>query len=210
MHRSEEGPYVGTMADVALVFAVVFAVNLLPAFGPPTWTVLVALRLGLDISPVLLVLTGAAAAACGRWALAHGAYLLRGRMSDDRRESLEALRAAVEDRPAGAIAGLALFAVSPLPSAQLFVAAGLTGARIGPLVLAFFCGRLVSYSLYVGAAEAARAQLGDSLLDGLRSPAGIGGQVLMLVLLAVLMKVDWRKVVGRGHPPGGATPRAAS
>jgi uncharacterized membrane protein YdjX (TVP38/TMEM64 family) len=198
------------MADVALVFAVVFAVNLLPAFGPPTWTVLVALRLGLGVSPVALVLTGALAAAAGRWALAHGAYLLRGRMSEDRRESLEALRAAVEDRPAGAIAGLALFALSPLPSAQLFVAAGLTGARIGPLVLAFFCGRIVSYSIYVGAAEAARATLGDSLLDGLRSPAGIAGQVLMLVLLAVLMKVDWRKVLAHRRPPGGATPRAAS
>jgi uncharacterized membrane protein YdjX (TVP38/TMEM64 family) len=198
------------MADVALVFAVVFAVNLLPAFGPPTWTVLVALRLGLGVSPVALVLTGALAAAAGRWALAHGAYLLRGRMSEDRRESLEALRSAVEDRPAGAIAGLALFALSPLPSAQLFVAAGLTGARIGPLVLAFFCGRLVSYSIYVGAAEAARATLGDSLLDGLRSPAGIAGQVLMLVLLAVLMKVDWRKVLAHRRPPGGATPRAAS
>jgi uncharacterized membrane protein YdjX (TVP38/TMEM64 family) len=198
------------MADVALVFAVVFAVNLLPAFGPPTWTVLVAMRLGLDVPAVPLVLVGASAAACGRWALAHGAYLLRGRMSEDRRESLEALRSAVEDRPAGAIAGLALFALSPLPSAQLFVAAGLTGARIGPLVLAFFCGRLVSYSLYVGAAEAARATLGDSLLDGLRSPAGIAAQLVMLGLLAVLMKVDWRKVLARRRPPGGASTTAAS
>jgi len=197
------------MADVALVFAVVFAVNLLPAFGPPTWTVLVALRLGLDVPAVPLVLVGATAAACGRWTLAHGAYLLRGRMSEDRRESLEALRAAIEDRPAGAVAGLALFALSPLPSAQLFVAAGLTGARIGPLVLAFFCGRLVSYSLYVGAAEAARATLGDSLLDGLRSPAGIALQLIMLGLLAMLMKVDWRKVVHRRPPRGGASTRAA-
>jgi uncharacterized membrane protein YdjX (TVP38/TMEM64 family) len=194
------------MANIALVFAVVFAVNLLPAFGPPTWTVLVALQLGLDISPVALVAAGALGAACGRWALAHGAWLLRGRLSDDRRASLEALRAAVEDRPAGAVAGLALFALSPLPSAQLFVAAGLTGSRIVPLVLAFFAGRLVSYSIYVGAAEAARAKLGDSLLDGLRSPAGIALQVAMLALLVVLMKVDWRRVLAHRGPPAATPP----
>ena len=119
------------MADVALVFAVVFAVNLLPAFGPPTWTVLVALK------PRARRRCGAARrrrrARRGErpLALAHGARRLRGRLSDERRASLEALRAAVEDRPAGAVAGLALFALSPVPSAQLFVAAGLTGARIG-------------------------------------------------------------------------------
>jgi uncharacterized membrane protein YdjX (TVP38/TMEM64 family) len=185
------------VADIALVFGIVFAINLLPAFGPPTWTVLITLRLGLDVAAVPLVAAGALGAAGGRWALAHGSWRLRGHLSDDRRASLEALRATVEDRPAGALAGLALFALSPVPSAQLFVAAGLTGARIGPLVLAFFSGRLVSYSVYVGAAEAAHAKLGDSLLDGLRSPAGIAAQLAMLALLAALLKIDWRKVLGR-------------
>ena len=198
------------VADIILVFAVVFGVNLLPAFGPPTWTVLVALRLGLGIAAVPLVIAGALGAASGRWALAHGARRLRGRLSGERRESLEALRAAVEDRPAGAIAGLALFALSPVPSAQLFVAAGLTGTRIGPLVLAFFSGRIVSYSLWVGAATAAGATLGDSLLDGLSSPAGIAGQVVMIALLVVLLKVDWRKLLARRLPAPGAPSRTPS
>ncbi|MEY2512775.1 MAG: hypothetical protein QOJ89_133 [bacterium] len=195
------------MIDIALVFALVFAVNLLPAFGPPTWAVLVGLHFALDVSPVALVAAGALGAACGRWALAHGAWLLRARLSDDRRASLEALRSAIEDRPAGALAGLALFALSPLPSAQLFVAAGLTGSRIVPLVLAFFAGRVVSYSLYVGAAEAARERLGDSLLDSLRSPAGIAVQVAMLAMLVVLLKVDWRRVLARGRTPAAGPSR---
>jgi uncharacterized membrane protein YdjX (TVP38/TMEM64 family) len=198
------------MVNVALVFVVVFAVNLLPAFGPPTWSVLVALRLGLDVAAVPLVVVGAVAAACGRWALARGAWRLRGRLSDERRASLEALRSAVADRPAGAVAGLALFALSPVPSAQLFVAAGLTGARLGPLVLAFFSGRIVSYSIYVGAATAAAQSLGGSLLDGLRSPAGIAAQVAMVALLVVLLKVDWRRVLTRSGRHSGAHTRPAS
>jgi uncharacterized membrane protein YdjX (TVP38/TMEM64 family) len=198
------------MANFALVFCVVFAVNLLPAFGPPTWTVLVALRLGLDVAAVPLVAAGALGAASGRWALAHGARRLRGRLSEERRASLEALRSAVADRRAGAVAGLALFALSPVPSAQLFVAAGLTGTRLGPLVLAFFSGRVVSYALYVGAATAAAQTLGDSLLDTMRSPAGIAAQVAMLAMLAVLLKVDWRRVLARDGWRGRAGGRTAA
>jgi hypothetical protein len=44
------------------------------------------------------------------------------------------------------------------------------GVRLLPLTLAFFSGRLVSYSLYVGAATAAQASLGDVLTDALTSP----------------------------------------
>jgi hypothetical protein len=97
-----------------------------------------------------------------------------------------------------------------VPSAQLFVAADLTGARIGRLVLAFFSGGLVSYSLYVGAADAARATLGDSLLDGLRSPAAVAAQGAMLALLAGLLTVDWHRILGRRRPTSGAPTRAAS
>jgi uncharacterized membrane protein YdjX (TVP38/TMEM64 family) len=198
------------MLHVALVFAVVFAVNLLPAFGPPTWSVLVALRLGLDVAAVPLVAAGALGAASGRWVLARGAWRLRGRLSEQRRASLEALRTAVVDRPAGAVAGLMLFALSPVPSAQLFVAAGLTGTRLGPLVLAFFSGRVVSYSIYVGAAAAAGATLGGSLLDGMRSPAGIAMQVAMLAMLVALMRVDWVRVLARRRRRRGAPTPAPS
>jgi len=130
-------------------------------------------------------------------------------MSDKRRASLEALRTAVFDRPAGAVAGLVLFALSPIPSAQLFVAAGLTGMRLWPLVLAFFSGRVVSYSLWVGAASAAGATLGDSLVDGLKSPAGIAAQIAMLAMLVVLLRVDWAAFFAR-HGRHLATPAPAA
>jgi hypothetical protein len=50
----------------------------------------------------------------------------------------------------GLIASFALFAVAPLPSAQLFEAVGLARVRLGGLFAAFFVGRLASYSIYVG------------------------------------------------------------
>ncbi len=53
-----------------LIAAVVFGVNLLPAFGPPTCAVLVFFRLHDHANPVLLVAVDAFAAAGGRMILA--------------------------------------------------------------------------------------------------------------------------------------------
>ena len=148
--------------------------NLLPAFGPPTWAVLVFLRLNLDVAAVPLVIVGALAAASGRLTLAHGARHFRNRLSSERIENLEAAQEALAGSRGKAIAGLGLFALSPVPSAQLFIAAGLLSVPLLPLTSAFFAGRLVSYSLYVGAASLAEDNLGDIFADSLTSPTRPG------------------------------------
>jgi uncharacterized membrane protein YdjX (TVP38/TMEM64 family) len=191
--------------DLLVVAGVVFAINLLPAFGPPTWAVLVFLRLNFDVAAVPLVIVGALSAAAGRYTLALGARAYRGRLSAERVASLEALREALERNRTGALAGLALFAVSPLPSAQLFMAAGITGVRLVPLTVAFFAGRVVSYSLYVGAASATEEALGPVLSRTLSSPWAVAVQILLLAGLVALVRVDWAKLLGRApaqHGPG--------
>jgi uncharacterized membrane protein YdjX (TVP38/TMEM64 family) len=189
--------------DLLVVAAAVFAVNLLPAFGPPTWAVLVFLELNLDVPAPALVIVGALSAAAGRLTLASGARAWRGHLSAERIASLEALREAVEQNRAGSIAGLALFALSPIPSAQLFIAAGITGVRLLPLTAAFFAGRLVSYSLYVGAASATKEALDEVLVKTLTSPLAIVVQLLLLGGLVALVRIDWAKVLARRARPRG-------
>jgi uncharacterized membrane protein YdjX (TVP38/TMEM64 family) len=181
------------VSEWLLLFLCVFAINLLPAFGPPTWAVLVFLHLNSDLAAPPLVLLGALAAASGRFVLATGARHCRSRLSDHRRESLEAAEEMLTGSRRRTAAGLGLFAISPLPSAQLFVAAGLLTVPLMPLTIAFFTGRVVSYSLYVAAASAAEASLGDVLADVLGSPWGIALQVAMLAVLVLLLKVDWTR-----------------
>ena len=175
----------------------VFAVNLLPAFGPPTWAVLVFFRLNSDLSAVPLVLAGAIAAAAGRFVLATGARRLRSRLSERRRESLTAAEELITGSRPKAVAGLGLFALSPVPSAQLFVAAGLLTVPLVPLTAAFFAGRLVSYSLYVGAASLAADNLGEAVTHGLTSPLGIALQLVLLAALVALVRVDWAALLAR-------------
>jgi hypothetical protein len=185
------------LTDYLIAFACIFGVNLLPAFGPPTWAVLVFFKLNSDLSAVPLVLGGAVAAASGRLVLAHGARLARGRFSEQRLASLAAAQEALTGDRRKELGGLALFALSPLPSAQLFVAAGLLEVRLLPLTAAFYSGRLVSYSLYVGGASLAKHSLEHTLTGAFSSWWGITLQVLMLAGLVALVRVDWTRVLAR-------------
>ena len=69
---------------------------------------------------------------------------------------------------------------------------------IAAAAVAFFAGRVVSYSLYVGAASLAGDNLGELIVDSLRSPLGVAEQILMLVALVALVRIDWRRVLDRG------------
>ena len=181
------------MTEYLIAAGAIFAINLLPAFGPPTWSVLVFLTLTFDLAPVAIVPLGAAAAACGRLVLATTARRFRGRMAPERLESLAAAEGMLTASRSRSVTLLGLFALSPVPSAQLFVGAGLLEVRLVPLTAAFFAGRLVSYSLYVGAAKAASESLGEIVGDSFTSPLGIALQLVMLAGLVALVSVDWRR-----------------
>jgi uncharacterized membrane protein YdjX (TVP38/TMEM64 family) len=184
-------------APYLLLFGIVLGVNLLPAFGPPTWTIIVLYGLNTDLRLIPLVLTASFAAALGRLALACGFRLLGGHLPDKTKRNLRAAKAALEQRRRNLILGLALFALSPLPSAQLFEAAGLAGVRLLAFTAAFFAGRLVSYSVYAFTADRIRnLSLGDAFRENLTSPIGIGVQLAMIILLVLFTQVDWAKRVG--------------
>ncbi len=180
------------MTDYLIFVAIVLGINLLPAFGPPTWSVIVLYALNSHHSLFVLIPLAALAAASGRLLLAYAFRHLGNRLSQQRRESLDAVGAAVEQRRHGTIVGLAFFALSPLPSAQLFEAAGLMKIRLLPFTIAFFVGRIGSYSIYGATARGLKqTSLADSFRDALTSPLGIAIQLAAIALLVVLARVDW-------------------
>jgi uncharacterized membrane protein YdjX (TVP38/TMEM64 family) len=185
------------MHDYVILFLIVLGVNLLPAFGPPTWSILVVFRLNSDMPTWLLVLIGASAAAIGRFALGNAFWLLRNRLPERSRRNLEAARTALEQRRRNTIVALGLFALSPIPSAQLFEAAGLAGVRLIGFTAAFFAGRLLSYSVYAySAGELRQTKLGEALKGGFSNPWLIGLQVALILGLVLMTRIDWAKLLG--------------
>ena len=146
-----------TLAQLGVALVVIFAVNLLPAFGPPTWAVLVFFSLDFDLPAVPLVLGGALAAASGRLVLANGAAAIApapldrpGRLSLDRAQT--ALSANRRRTPQASACSRS----PPCPPGNSH-AAGLMTVPLVPLTVVFFAGRLVSYSIYVERRHGCRA-----------------------------------------------------
>ena len=125
------------------LFAIVFGINLLPAFGPPTWAILVFTRLHWHLNPIALVLIGAVAATCGRYLLALGARHFSGRLPQRMQTNLTDAKDLLGKNPKSSLAVFAVFVVSPLPSAQLFLAAGF-GCKLRMLGKAAY---LIGYAL---------------------------------------------------------------
>jgi len=176
-----------------IVLLVVFAINLLPAFGPPTWTVLVVARWQWQLNPVLLVVLGVLGAGGGRYLLAHGARALRDRFPQRYRENLATVEARLEARRGRLLVLLGLFVISPLPSAQMFLGAGLLELRIIPLIGAFMLGRIVTYSLYLSAAVAADHTFHSVLSQVWGSPWSIALQLVLIAAVAALPMLPWSR-----------------
>lgn len=186
------------MEQYFILFLLVLGVNLLPAFGPPTWSILVVFRLNSDMPTWAIVIIGATAAAAGRYLLAWGFWLLRKRLSERSRRNLEAAREALERRKRNTIIALGLFAVSPVPSAQLFEAAGLAGVRLLGFTAAFFLGRLLSYTIYTYTAGKIRdTSMGQALQGGFSNPWIIALQVALIAFLVLMTRIDWAKLLNQ-------------
>lgn len=185
------------LALLGLAYTTVFLVNLAPAFMPPTWLVLAffIVRFGLPLWP--LALGGALAASAGRLCLAlasrrWGRALLTGRQ----RASLTVLGRWIEERARWAAPlAVLVYSFGPVPSNQLFMAAGLTGMRLAPIVVAFLAGRMLSYPLWASLAHVAAHTFSGLFLEKWGSPGAVGLEILTLVGLALLTRVPWPRVL---------------
>ena len=166
----------------------------MPAFAPPTWTALVLFSLNTDLHPIVIVAVGAVFAGTGRYLLARATGLFRNRISAKSLENLESAERVLTHNNSRKFLTLGLFVISPLPSAQLFEAAGLMGVPLIPLTLAFFSGRIVTYNFYVfGATELKAHGIGELITKEFTSLWAILFQLVMITAVVLLTRVNWKK-----------------
>jgi membrane protein YqaA with SNARE-associated domain len=177
-----------------LLFALlVLIINLAPIFGPPTWAVVLFYRLNTSMNSVAMIIIAVLCAVLGRYLLALTCGKMRNRLKPQYLENLSAaLRFLDRGRKSRALY-FAITAFSPLPSAQIFEAAGLMGVRLLPLMGAFAFGRTVTYTLYsLGAASIKGTNIGSVLLDGMKSPWGISLQIASLAAIYfITVRKSW-------------------
>jgi MFS family permease len=175
----------GAVLTYLAVFGIVLGINLLPAFGPPTWLVLVVLHVSWKVNVVALVIVGVLAASLGRFLLASSAKWLKPHLPRRYVAGVERAGSALLERRGRATAAVGLFLISPLPSAQLFIAAGLLELPLVFVTMAFGLGRLVTYSLYLTAASVAVTSLSGAFGDFFGSPWSIALEVILVLATVV-------------------------
>ena len=182
------------MIDIIALAGVVLFFNLMPAFAPPTWAALVLFSLNTNLHPIVIVAVGAVCAGTGRYLLARATGLFRNRISKNSLSNLEAAQAILTVNNSRKLITIGMFVLSPLPSAQLFEAAGLLGVRLLPLTLAFFSGRIVTYNFYVfGASELKAHGIGELITKEFTSVWAILFQLVMIGSVVLLTRVNWNR-----------------
>lgn len=178
-----------------LLTGIVLGLNIIPAFMPPTWTVLAffVTKYNLQLLPVVLI--GATCATLGRVILAaiSGRYF-RKLLPQDSQANYASIGEYLNRRQHITIPLFLAYAFLPIPSNHVFIAAGLAKVRIKLLAVSFFVGRLISYTFWVSLTE----KLSDNFLEifgkHFSKTNAIMIQVLGLVVLYLIGKVAWNKI----------------
>lgn len=180
-----------------LLFLVIFFLNLIPAFAPPTWMVFSYLGLRYQIANVaILAVVGASAATLGRLTLAKlSRVIIRQKiLSEQTKQNIDAIREGLQGKRKLTFGIFLFYAFSPLPSNYLFLAYGLTTLELRLIAVPFFLGRTVSYSFWglTSSAVASKLSIGHGNTLSYLTGYFIATQILLLYVVYLFTRVDWR------------------
>jgi membrane protein YqaA with SNARE-associated domain len=184
----------------AVLIALIFALNLIPVFAPPTWMALAFVGFQFpDSNPWALALLGAAAATLGRLTLALLSHQIIGQklLSADQRENIDVIKQRLKKRTALTFGIFLTYAFSPLPSNFLFIAYGLTGLPLVKVALPFFLGRCISYAFFIFSGQAAGRRFQIDSLESTLYASGyfIVTQCAVMAALYAFTRVDWAVLI---------------
>jgi membrane protein YqaA with SNARE-associated domain len=183
---------------VCAAFALAFVINLVPAFMPSTWMVMAFFYIKFDLPLLVLTIGSAIASALGRLVLAHLSLrfrqrFIKGKNADDLTELGNLLNRR------GSYVGPTVFvySLSPLPTNNLFIAAGLAGMNMTVVVVAFTLARMIANTFWVWTTNRAFDSLSSVFKDALTGPLGIALEVIGLISIVVLFKLPWARWLRR-------------
>jgi membrane protein YqaA with SNARE-associated domain len=177
------------------VTLIALLVNLVPAFAPPTWVVLSVYQVNhLELSSLGIAFFGVIGSIAGRFIMYQYSALVGRHVPRKQADNLRHLRELVEGKRLGLFLGTVVYSLSPLPSNLLFIASGISGMELLPVIGGFAVGRFISYAFLVYASSRAyEALFGVFDIADLRLAADILG----IVIAALTVFVDWSKIFDR-------------
>jgi membrane protein YqaA with SNARE-associated domain len=185
-----------TLLHLLLAWGLVLVMNVVPAFMPPTWSVLAVLRIHDHLPLLPLTVGGAAASALGRVTLASLSRRAGGHLPETDRKNATALASFIARHPRWEDVIVFAYCLGPFPSNALFIAAGVGRLPLRRVVVLFFVSRALSDTFWVWTATGITRNVGDLFTGALTSPRSLAVQAFSVGLVAAACRLPWATWLG--------------
>jgi hypothetical protein len=204
------------MLNASLLFlcamVIVFLINLAPGFMPSSWMVLAFFYIKFHLPLVPLALTGAIVSGFGRYFLARGSGWVSQTFFKRKEEELRTLGDYLARKKALVGGFVFCYSLLPLPTNNLFLAAGMTRTSLGWVLAGFWAARLPADLFWIWTTNATFSNLQDVFGKSANLWA-IALQAGALLSVAALYFLPWGKWLNRYLVKNGgeaAQPRAGA
>lgn len=179
-----------------LMGLLVFGINTVPFLMPPTWLILSFFYVTYDLHIIPTVIIGALAAVCGRVVLAtlSRTYLYRF-LPKKTKDNFHALGSYLNTHQNVTIPAVIGYAFLPIPSNDIFIAAGLSGLDLRLIAGSFFVGRLISYSFWVHIANKAYDHFELIFVRHFSRTNALITELIGVAILIVISQIPWKKLL---------------
>jgi hypothetical protein len=184
------------MWPYAVVLLASIAVDCVPVFAPPAWTLMLLVMLKYDLNPYVTAVVGTCGTVTGRLIFFSLIipWLGSKTLSRDKESDLRYLGNQINKKGIAAFGFIFLYALLPLSTTALFTAAGLARVHKIFILPPFFLGNLIGDGLLLLSGKATIRSLGD-LFKGSWSLKATSMMAFGLLVVLALLFVDWRTLL---------------
>ena len=184
------------MRPYALVLVASIAVDCVPLFAPPAWTLMLFLMLKYDLNPYATALVGTCGTVTGRLIFSSLIipWLGSKTLGREKESDLRYLGNKINKKGIAAVVFIFMYSLLPLSTTALFTAAGLAQVRKIFILPPFFLGNLIGDGLLLLSGKATITSLGD-LFKGSWTLKDLSMMALGLVVVLALLFIDWRTLL---------------
>lgn len=183
------------LITLIIQWLVIFWVNIIPAFAPPTWLVLSYFHVTSPQNFLLLILLGVTASTAGRYVLAKFSGKLFVRFaSEKKKKEIDLIKEKLQKKSTAKFMLSFIFSLGPLPSNAFFIAVGSTKLKLKEFLLGFFAGRTISYLFLVYTSGVLFSSFGDQLA-GDTSLVTLGVEIIGVIAIIAFFLIDWTKLI---------------
>lgn len=189
-------------AAYVLLASTILGMNIIPAFMPPTWIVLAFFVTKYNLPLIQVVVIGACFATLGRIILANiSNRYVRRFLPGDSQTNYASVGSYLNSHKNVTIPLVITYAFLPIPSNDVFIAAGLAKVRIKLLAGSFFIGRLISYTFWVSLTQKLNGNLVDIFSSHYSKIGSIVVEIVGLIVLYLIGKIAWKKILKKAGAP---------